>query len=523
MTKFLIIGLDGCTWDLIKPWADDGELPTFKKLMTSGVWGELESTFPPITCPAWPSMLTGKKPDKLGLYCFTRRDSKGYNPKISREKLLTGSIWEILNSFSKRCYIINVPMSEFFEKDEIDGVFVGDPILNTGKIPTIEELGYRVHIPPLEKGKEKIHLKGVIEHSKMEFLVVKELLNEDWDLLFYVNCWTDQISHSYWKYIDEKHPEYHYNEEIIPLIKKFYKEIDQFLEVVLNKISTLFIVSDHGFGSLYYEINLNQWLALEGFMTKKRKQFDFKLRLVKEKIMEWFKKVGSKPLLNPLAKKMKVLLIPEYDKRVFENTPIIDFIDWSKTRAYSIYYGGININLKGREPAGIVRPEEYESLRQEIMERALQIKDPDGRKVVEKVYRVEELYKNPSPNSFPDIILRFNDFEYFNKTARSLLLNDILFIKTLHSGSHKMNGIFLAYGPDIKKGVRIEGAKIYDITPTILHIFGLPLVKEIDGKVLKEIFMEDSEYAMRPLIFQKDDEKDKIKEKIRLLKKLGKI
>ena len=70
MTKVLIIGLDGCTWDLVKPWIDDGELPTFKKLMTEGVWGELESTFPPVTCPAWPSMLTGKSPDRMGLYCF---------------------------------------------------------------------------------------------------------------------------------------------------------------------------------------------------------------------------------------------------------------------------------------------------------------------------------------------------------------------------------------------------------------------------------------------------------------------
>lgn len=93
MTKVLIFGLDGGTVDLIKPWADEGVLPTFKKLMRSGVWSKLESTFPPITCPAWPSMLTGKKPDKLGLYHFTSRDSKNYTPKFIRTKLLTGSIW----------------------------------------------------------------------------------------------------------------------------------------------------------------------------------------------------------------------------------------------------------------------------------------------------------------------------------------------------------------------------------------------------------------------------------------------
>jgi len=41
-SKVIVIGLDGATWDLIKPWADEGKLPTFKKLMKEGAWGELE-------------------------------------------------------------------------------------------------------------------------------------------------------------------------------------------------------------------------------------------------------------------------------------------------------------------------------------------------------------------------------------------------------------------------------------------------------------------------------------------------
>jgi predicted AlkP superfamily phosphohydrolase/phosphomutase len=75
--KVIIIGLDGATWNLIKPWADKGLLPTFKELMEKGVWGELESTVPPWTIPAWYSLFSGKSPVKLGFFSFMVR--KGYN------------------------------------------------------------------------------------------------------------------------------------------------------------------------------------------------------------------------------------------------------------------------------------------------------------------------------------------------------------------------------------------------------------------------------------------------------------
>ena len=92
------------------------------------------------------------------------------------------------------------------------------------------------------------------------------MLHEDWDLFFYVNYLTDPVSHLYWEYLDETHPDYQKNEDIISLIKDFYREIDQSLDLLIDKASNLFVVSDHGFGPLYYEINLNSWLAQEGFV-----------------------------------------------------------------------------------------------------------------------------------------------------------------------------------------------------------------------------------------------------------------
>src|SRR5512134_915321 len=77
--KIVVIGLDGATFDLIHPWVKEGHLPTFRKIMEEGSWGELESTMPPLTGPAWSSFITGKNPGKHGIYDFMYRDPKGYD------------------------------------------------------------------------------------------------------------------------------------------------------------------------------------------------------------------------------------------------------------------------------------------------------------------------------------------------------------------------------------------------------------------------------------------------------------
>lgn len=130
--------------------------------MDNGAWGVLESTIPPATCPAWPSMLTGKKPEKLGLYYFTRRDTKSYQPRINKITF-DGSIWQILTNYGKRCYVINIPLTELPKKDELKAVFIAGPIMHAEEITNqprirslIKETGYQVDPPMFEEGKKKL-------------------------------------------------------------------------------------------------------------------------------------------------------------------------------------------------------------------------------------------------------------------------------------------------------------------------------------------------------------------------------
>src|SRR6185436_19139221 len=92
--RVLIVGLDGATFDNIRPWAEKGLLPTFKRLLDEGVHGALRSTYPPVTAPAWTSFMTGKNPGKHGLYHFIEPQPGGYDLRYTNARSrLARTVW----------------------------------------------------------------------------------------------------------------------------------------------------------------------------------------------------------------------------------------------------------------------------------------------------------------------------------------------------------------------------------------------------------------------------------------------
>ena len=90
--KLIVVGVDGGDFNIIKPWANEGKLPAFKKLMEDGTHGFLKSTYPPVTSPAWPSFMTGKNPAKHGVFGFVQgsKNFKLYN----REDIDSKCMWD---------------------------------------------------------------------------------------------------------------------------------------------------------------------------------------------------------------------------------------------------------------------------------------------------------------------------------------------------------------------------------------------------------------------------------------------
>jgi predicted AlkP superfamily phosphohydrolase/phosphomutase len=124
MSKVLIIDLDGATFDLIKPWAKEGILPNFKRIMQEGGTANLQSTTPPITPCAYTSFLTGKSPGKHGVFDFVHREKNSYNLQSVNTNTKKGTaFWKLLNRYGKKTGFINVPT--FFPAETLDGFIVG--------------------------------------------------------------------------------------------------------------------------------------------------------------------------------------------------------------------------------------------------------------------------------------------------------------------------------------------------------------------------------------------------------------
>src|SRR4030042_6947088 len=121
--RVIVMGLDGATFDLILPWVEQGYLPTFKRLMKEGAWGELESTTPPLTGPAWSSFITGKNPGRHGIYDFVKRNPQGYQWQTINATHRDGmSLWRLLSDHGRKVVVFNVPVT--YPPEAVNGVMI---------------------------------------------------------------------------------------------------------------------------------------------------------------------------------------------------------------------------------------------------------------------------------------------------------------------------------------------------------------------------------------------------------------
>lgn len=193
-------------------------------------------------------------------------------------------------------------------------------------------------------------------------------------------------------------------------------------------------------------------------------------------------------------------------------------INWKKTKAFAEgTFGYIFINLKGRDPQGIVNPgKEYDELCDRIMEGLKTVRDPEnGRLVVEDVFRREEIFSGSYEDNAPDLIItsRQNYFvtasnERFSRIQEKRGRSHSMFQKHTWSGNHVPDGIFIINGPNIKRACKIQGARIIDIAPTTLYLLAQEIPRDMDGEVLLDAF--NSEHTeTNPPKFKEADHVDK--------------
>ncbi|MFQ6055058.1 MAG: alkaline phosphatase family protein [Methanosarcinales archaeon] len=529
--RVLVIGLDGATPELVFPWAKEGKLPNIAKLIDGGASGNLASTIPPVTAPAWVSFMTGKNPGKHGIVDFILRKQGTYDTTdFDTSHIMEGSgvdlsvvnaaiidskkIWNILSDHNKKVGLLHVPIT--YPPEEVNGFMVsglGTPGPKSNftypqslRKKLLEDFGYKIHITELDvENNEDVAIKDLHETEQKRAEVAISLMNSfEWDFFMVVFEGTDFVQHFFWKHTDPSHPAHNpekakkYKDAILNCYQKLDNIIGEILKNV-NENTTVIIMSDHGGGSLIKKFCINKWLMYTNLLKLKKES---KIGLNKEKIKSSLIKLGLKSILKKIPKNIRES-IPD------SNYTISDF-DWTATKAYSC--GGwsfIYINLEGREVNGIVKQgSEYEDLRNYIIKELYNLKDPITKKnIVEKVYKREEIYHGESLDKLPDLIVITDESI---DCEQSIPKNDSLFVPPPigKSGNHRKNGIVIINGKNIQKGILLENAEIIDLAPTILYIMDVPLPHDMDGKILKDAF-NPNYYNSKPVLF-KDPSLDKI-------------
>ena len=487
--RLVVLGLDSLPPELVIRLAQDGTMPFVAELLERGSFGPLHSVTPANTGSGWNSAWTGHVPAKHGYFHFWQYvfedDSVGFG---TSENLNVPTLWEMFNANGLRTIVINSPMQ--FPATKLDGVMVSGfmaPSLRPGctypeefrdelsqKIP---DYLFDVHMK--KSGDDDKIFKSNIESVRTVFrqrVKAAELAASrgQWDVLIVVFKSIDNILHYTWDYVfDAKSfPERH------KLIRQIFYELDdacrKLAELAGYPNVNLLLCSDHGQGPVKSHLFINRL-----FINWKVLVPQMKLGRFFDKIKISFnKRIGGgrnkkKPTTN-VGTKMR--------------------IKWNESKVAMITEGCIYLNVKGRQPNGVISPEQYYNIRDQIVSKLKSLKDQTDDKpllqIVDCPATASPKSRGGRQSSIPDIIIEPADGVKLRDTTKPGPVWQCGRPNELQA-CHRVDGFVLAAGPAFAKDCCIEG-NLYDITPTALAAYGLPIPREIEGKPISKSLLDES-------------------------------
>ncbi len=507
----LVIGLDGATWDLLDPWIRAGRLPRLATLRKQAVWGPLQSTVPPVTFPAWTTFATGVNPGKHGIFDFTRKVPGTYAVRFLNSTYRKApTVWRRLSDAGQRVCIVGIPGS--YPPEPVNGCMISGfdtpvttradrsfvhprawagELLADGGFPFADFQEFRVGPGWYREALARL-LRGIETKTR---LGERLLERGPWDCFLLLFGESDTVSHHFWHAHDPASPRYDpaLVDEVADAVLRVYEALDAALGRLLDRAGDddVMIASDHGFGGVGRKtLYLNRWLESAGWQVR-----------------------GDGAPAAGLAARVKRLALERtpaaWQASLFrigggriasrlESAARFAGIDWARTGAFSEdlnYFPNVWINLRGREPAGIVAPEDYERVRTELIEALQGWRDPaSGAPVVQRAWRREEIYHGPCVELAPDVVIELALDEGYAyacgpspSVARGTVVREVEGAGggKLHglSGSHRPEGMFLLRA----RGIAPEPwrtAQIADMGATILAQLGVEVPADLDGRPL---------------------------------------
>lgn len=479
--RTFVLGLDGVPWGLVSSWVSDGELPNFQKLMETGASGPLESTRPATTALAWPSIATGVRADKHGVYAFKRLTESYTTEMNTSAEVEQAALWDILSP----SVVANVPMT--YPAREIAGTMVTGmmtPSMDEGFThpPELAE-EITTEIPEYQIGLDWSEYDGWEEQFREDFsellatrrTLMQSLMGTDeWRLFFFVYTAPDRLQHLVWE--DD-------------VLLQHYRTLDDILGDVMSFVSehdaNLFVVSDHGFGPVSTFVQVNTILEQHGFLTRKEsggsRGLLERIGITKETVRKGLQRVNAEELVHSALPDSVI----ETAAGSIPGDDVLYDVDFSNTAAFMSNYGNVYINDTERFENGTVAPADREQTKDQVKAVLESVTDSRTDQSLLEVYDGDDEF--PTDSASPDLVLVPVEGYTVDKTLSEEILTD----SGKTAGDHRPEGILYAWGPNVEAGVQISNASVYDITPTILQSQLQDIPRQTDGRVL-DIFSPGS-------------------------------
>ena len=539
----LIIGLDGAGFALLDPWFEAGELPALAGLVRRGSRSVLRSTPQPVSAPAWTTVLTGKNPGKHGVFGFGRPRRSDYRPEVvNSTHCRAQTLWQVVNRHGLRAGAIGVPMT--YPPQVIDGFLIagfdaptkGQPVASPTEVLALfrQEVGedYVHTLPPM--GPDQAVPWDAVERPTRHTTLAAKLLSERYspDVLMAVYSAGDHIQHAYWQRRKARHAEGGESQDVLlDTYRMLDAQVGELLAEVCGLDTQVIVMSDHGAGPTTRQLNIDNWLAAEGFLV--RRGSDGAGMTVKHRAAFLARRAARKILGGKLSDTLSGRF--EEQRKELARDMAVAGVDFSQTQVFATdSFGSLRLNIVGREALGALEAPDRGAVEAKITRALLGIRDPEtGEQVISQVVKGPDLYHGPYTDEGPDLIAVPTGYRY---VLRTNMVHSIAGLGALENsqiwepapyGEHNPEGILIVAGNAVKSGGATDVANLQDIAPTVLHLLGLPVPEDMDGHPLTDLLAggEEVQHEAAPedaapeheLAAYTDEEQAEVEERLRNL------
>lgn len=495
--KTLVLSIDSGCWEYLDPLIDDGRMPNVARLIESGVRGVLESTMPPITPVAFSSFITGTNPGKHGIFDWTVRRPDGGSGSANAAVRRGAPFWHYLNRAGVRVGLFNIPLTH--PAQPVEGFLVpGIPAPSQAPdltypreaLSCVEDYyrPYQVDVPHelIAEGAESYCAAWLAHEEKQTDAALALMEAYGVDVLAFNYASLDRLNHfsPQWEHLEAA---------LVNVDAQIGRFVGRYPD------ANVILMSDHGSRRIKSAFLLGKWLAQNGYAVYGEKSLDIPNYEINFALARYLQARGmngpgekiARRLLGALLAATPTALRRPFWNRMHEAEPgafeyrFAERLDWERTTAFATSNSGplfLNLTLSANDHA-----RGYDSLREGLIQALMTVEEPaTGERVFSRVYRREEIYDGPALSEAPDLVA-----DHYDSTCDLIVDNDpggFCFVNRLNRfGDHSRDGIFVLSGPDFaQRGEEAHRASIMDLPATLLHLYGVPLPDDFDGRVLEE-------------------------------------